>query len=338
MVADKLTYKINYKNRFMHIAFCLDNNYVQYCSVVIASIIYNNVDEEITFHLLSNDITDKNKLIIEKWLASYKNKSIFFYKIDNSKFIDFSIEESSYLNISTYYRLAMPYLLADIKKVLYLDCDIIVNQSLKDLWSIDISNYACAGVRDRINDSIRLYNRLNYAMSDGYVNAGVLLINLERWRYDDIFEKSINIVKTESNILKNHDQDLINKIYHGQIKMLPFKYNLLEYYLYTEDWLYMEKKYYPDLIKACKAPVIIHFCMPQKPWHIECINPYKELYYKYRKMTPWPKLKLIHKKEKLSKKQKLKLFLGKLGLYKVERKSTLRKDINVIEDQENILF
>lgn len=321
----------------MNIALCLDNNYIKYGAVVIASIIYNNLDVKITFHLLSNDITDENKQKIQGWLSSYKNKSVVFHKIDISTFKYFPIKDA-YINISTYFRLAMPSLLSDIKKVLYLDCDVIINHSLKDLWDVDISGYACAGVRDRINDSIRLYNRLNYPMSDGYVNAGVLLINLERWQQDNIFEKSISIARKESDKLKNHDQDLINKIYHGQIKMLPFKYNLLEYYLYTEDWLYMDRKYYPEIIEACKSPAIIHFCMPQKPWHYECINPYKELYYKYRAMTPWPELKLTHKVQHLSKKQKLKLFLERMGLYKVERKTTLRKDINVIEDSENILF
>lgn len=321
----------------MHIAFCLDDNYIKYCFVVIASIIYNNQNEAITFHLFSDGITDENKQKLQSWLSSYKNKSVVFHKIDISTFKYFPIKDA-YINISTYFRLAMPFLLSDIKKVLYLDCDVIVNQSLKDLWDVDISGYACAGVRDRINDSIRLYNRLNYPMSDGYVNAGVLLINLEKWRQDNIFEKSISIARKESDKLKNHDQDLINKIYHGQIKMLPFKYNLLEYYLYTEEWLYLDRKYYSEIIEACKSPAIIHFCMPQKPWHYECINPYKELYYKYRAMTPWPKLKLTHKVQHLSNKQKLKLFLERMGLYKVERKTTLRKDINVIEDSENVLF
>lgn len=321
----------------MNIAFCLDNNYVKYCSVVISSIIYNNQNESITFHLFSDGITDENKQKLQSWLSSYKNKSVVFHKIDISTFKYFPIKDA-YINISTYFRLAMPSLLPDIKKVLYLDCDVIVNKSLKDLWDVDISGYACAGVIDRINDSIRLYNRLHYPMSDGYVNAGVLLINLERWRQDNIFEKSISIARKESDKLKNHDQDLINKIYHGQIKMLPFKYNLLEYYLYTEDWLYMNRKYYPEIIEACKSPAIIHFCMPQKPWHYECINPYKELYYKYRAMTPWQEVKLTHKVQRLSNKQKLKLLMEKIGLYKVERKTTLRKDINIIEEPDNVLF
>lgn len=321
----------------IHIAFCLDNNYVSHCATVIASIINHNEKEEITFHLLSNYISEENTKQLLNWINSSNNKYIKIHTIDINQFKIFPIGES-YINIATYFRLLMPNILKNLDKVIYLDCDIIVNSSITDLWNTDINNYALAGVRDRINDSIRVYNRLNYPLSEGYVNAGVLLINLEKWRTNNIFEKALTIARNKPQILKNHDQDIINMFFYNSKKILDFKYNLLEYYLYTEDWLYLDRKYYPEIIEACKNPVIVHFCMPQKPWHIECINPYKELYYKYRKMTPWPELKLTHKKEKLSKKQKLKLALEKLGLYKVERKSTLRKDINVIEDSKNILF
>lgn len=321
----------------MEIAFCLDNNYIQYCATVIASILSNNPNERITFHVLSDNLTNENKSKVKNWLASYKNKFIVFYNINSQTFKGFPIE-NAYINITTYYRLLLPDILKDIDKVLYLDCDVIINSSLLELWNTDISNYAVAGVRDRINDNIRVYNRLRYNITYGYINAGVLLINLKRWREENVFAKALSIAIKNPAILKNHDQDIINILFYNSKKILDFKYNLLEYYLYTEDWLYLDRKYYPEIIEACKNPVIVHFCMPQKPWHIECINPYKELYYKYRKMTPWPELKLAHKKKRLSKKQKLKLILEKLGLYKVERKSTLRKDINVIEDPKNILF
>lgn len=321
----------------MEIAFCLDNNYIQYCATAIASILSNNQNEHITFHVLSNNLTNENKLEVRDWLTSYKNKFIFFHNINPQTFKSFPIE-NAYINITTYYRLLLPDILKDIDKVLYLDCDVIINSSLLELWNTDISNYAVAGIRDRINDNIRLYNRLRYNITYGYINAGVLLINLKKWREENVFAKALSIAIKSPAILKNHDQDIINILFYNSKKILDFKYNLLEYYLYTEDWLYLDRKYYPEIIEACKNPVIVHFCMPQKPWHIECINPYKELYYKYRKMTPWPELKLTHKKEKLSKKQKLKLTLEKLGLYKVERKSTLRRDINIIEDPNNILF
>lgn len=320
-----------------HIAFCLDNNYIKHCSSVIASIIYNNHNTPITFHLVSDFIDKNNIKVLSEWISQYKNKNIIYHEVKSELFKDFPIGDA-YINITTYYRLLLPDILKDISKVLYLDCDIIVNSSLTELLETNISDYSVAGVRDRINNNIRLYNRLRYDIKYGYINAGMLLINLKRWREKNIFKKALSIAKNNPSILKNHDQDIINMIFYDSKKILDFKYNLLEYYLYTEEWLYLDRKYYPKIIEACKNPVIVHFCMPQKPWHIECINPYKELYYKYREMTPWPELKLVHKKEKLSKKQKLKLALEKLGLYKVERKSTLRKDINNIEEPNNVLF
>ena len=321
----------------MHIVFCLDNNYVPYCATTIASIIANNQAEKVTFHLFVDGITDANRGMMQEWINGIEGKGIRFYDLSEADFKDFPVG-NAYVNLTTYFRLVIQDKLPDIDKVLYLDCDTIVNDSLSELWNTDMEGFAVAGVRDRVNDSIRLYNRLRYPMIDGYVNAGVLLINLKKWRECQVFDKAKELAKAMPEALKNHDQDIINVLYHGQILMLPFRYNLLEYYLYVEEWLYLDRKYYPEIIEACKNPTIIHFCMPQKPWHYECINPFKELYYKYRKMTPWPEVVLTHKTRKLSRKEKVKRLLGKLGLYHIERKPTLRKDIEVIEEKGNVLF
>ncbi len=319
----------------MHIALCFDDHYATYASATMASVMDNNKEEKICFHVITDSLSEENEQILTRWMSGTPN-SLKVYRVDGKLFDDFPID--GYINISTYFRLLLPQLLPDIDKVLYLDCDVAVCGSLQELWKTDLTDYALAGVRDRINDSIRLYNRLRYPLQDGYVNAGVLLINLKRWRGDRLFDAAKRLAEERRDALKNHDQDIINTLYHGQIKMLPFKYNLLEYYLYVEDWLHLDRKYYAEVIEACNNPVIVHFCMPVKPWHFECINPYQDLYLKYRAMTPWPDLPLTHRKQHHSKKDRLKLFLEKLGLYHVERKATLRKDINVIEDSSNILF
>lgn len=323
----------------MDIALCHDDNYASYSAVVIASIIDNNIDETIFFHLLHTNLSDEKCRMMKEWIESFADKHVCFYKMGKDLFKDFPIDENTYLDYGAYIRLYLGECLLHLDKVLYLDCDIIVNGSLSQLWNTDITHYAIAGVRDRINDYIRVYNRLDYPLDEGYINSGMMLVNLKKLRKDSFFSQARKMAIQKGNlVLKNHDQDLINAIYHGQILMLPFKYNLLEYYLYTEDWLYMDRKYYPEIIEACKNPVIVHFCMPQKPWHYECINPYRELYYKYRKMTPWPVVVLRHKSQKYSRKQYVKMILDKFGLYKMERKSTLRKDIDVLEDSQNILF
>lgn len=321
----------------MHIVFCLDNNYIPYCATTIASIIDTNQTEKITFHLFVDGIMDANRVMMQEWLGKQEGKDILFYELSEDDFKDFPVGEA-YINLTTYFRLVIQDKLPDIDKVIYLDCDTIVNGSLKELWNTEMGDYAVAGVRDRVNDCIRLYNRLRYPMHDGYVNAGVLLINLKKWRKFHVFDRAKEIAKAMPEALKNHDQDIINILFHDNILMLPFRYNLLEYYLYVEEWLYLDRKYYPEIIDACNNPAIIHFCMPQKPWHYECINPFKNLYYKYRKMTPWSEVELTHKIQKLSRKQKVKMLLCKLGLYHIESKPLLRHDVNIIEEQNNVLF
>lgn len=281
----------------IHIAFNLDNNYVTHCATVIASIIENNHNHcNISFHLISADLSNSNKSKLNQWINEKKELyHIYFYDIDQAIFDNFPLGQT-YLNITCYYRLLIPTLLTEINKAIYLDCDTIVLGSLEGLWNTNIENKTWAGVRDRINDYIRVYNRLDYPLAYGYFNDGVMLLNLDEMRKVDMLSISKDIASNIPLALKNHEQDILNKIFYKNKQALDFKYNLLEYYLYTEDWLYLDRKYYPEIVEACKNPVIVHFCMPQKPWHIECINPYKELYYKYRKMTPWPELKLTHKK------------------------------------------
>lgn len=322
----------------MHIAFCCDSGYLPHCATVIASIIDNNIGQDLNFHIVGTDLSKRDTEKIKKWGIGYgEHITINIHIIDEDLFRDFPVGEA-YVNISTYFRLYLPDLLVELDKVLYLDCDIIVNGSLQDLWNTELGDKTIAGVLDRHSGSIRLYNRLEYPLEYGYINAGVLLINLKRWREDDIFKKALSLAIQKPERLKNHDQDILNILYFDKKEILDFRYNLLEYYLYVEDWLYMDRKFYPQIIEACKNPVIIHFCMPIKPWHYECINPFKALYHKYRAMTPWPELKLTHRKEKLTKKLKLKRLLGRLGLYHIESKATLRENVNMIEDPDNLLF
>lgn len=195
----------------IHIALCFNETYTQYATTVVASVIANNITENIRFHLLVDNIAPYNEKEISKWIEGRAQKKVTFYHIDKNEFDIFPLGEA-YINISTYFRLVMPKLLDGIDKVLYLDCDVIVNSSLKELWDTDIENYALAGVRDRINDYVRVYNRLGYPMQDGYVNAGVLLINLKRWREDDIYVKAAEIASRMPKRLLNHDQDIINLV------------------------------------------------------------------------------------------------------------------------------
>ena len=117
----------------MDIALCHDNNYAPYSTVVIASILDHNENAEITFHLLHTDLTAERCAIIKSWVESFKGKKVCFYQMKKESFADFPIDEHTYLDYGAYIRLYLGECLNQIDKVLYLDCDVIVNGSLCEL-------------------------------------------------------------------------------------------------------------------------------------------------------------------------------------------------------------
>lgn len=92
-----------------------------------------------------------------------KDKQIeTFTKISNSRY-----------PIQVFYRLLIGELLPEtVERVLYLDGAIIVRKSLRNLWPFDLENVDVGAVPDAMSVMLSYYNRLQYSMKKGYVNAG----------------------------------------------------------------------------------------------------------------------------------------------------------------------
>ena len=298
----------------MNISFSIDNNYVPYCLITICSICENNKNEEINFFILNRDISNNNKQLINDFVSKYNcNVTFLEIKIDliNTFPINTQYQTNKYISIETYFRLFLTELLpAEIEKIIYLDSDIIVCNSLKELWDTDISNVALAAVKDNEYYSVADYNRLRYEPKYGYFNAGVLLINLKYWREHQSYNKFMNYIRDNPERLKKHDQDVLNFIFYNEKKWLPLRYNLLVGFVCKElPFPYLE---WDDIYEAQKNPCIIHYSDKIKPWFMDCLHPYKSLFYKYQKLTPFADMPLI--KTKLTKKQQLKHILAKVHL------------------------
>ena len=125
----------------INVCLACDNNYAKYAGVVIASILVNaNHDDELVFYILDGGIEQDNKEKILS-LKSIKDCKINFVEIDNNLFRDYmSVKTHEYISLATYYRLKLPSMLSDIKRVIYFDCDVVVNSSLKSLFNKDITS------------------------------------------------------------------------------------------------------------------------------------------------------------------------------------------------------
>ena len=185
---------------------------------------------------------------------------------------------------------------------------------MTELWNIDISNYAIAGVLDTMTSDYRTYNRLKYKPEYNYINAGVLLINLDVWRKNNYIRKFMNVIENTPEILKFHDQDVINIVFFDKKLILPFRFNYHEGLTHKD--LCILYTYWDEILKTETNPLIIHFSTSIKPWMKNCFNPYISEFFFYKNITPFKNTKL--KKYKINFKEKckriLKLIFSKIKL------------------------
>lgn len=210
---------------------------------------------------------------------------------DFVKKIPFTNDEMSQgLTITTFYRLFLTEVLPEnVHKIIYLDVDMIVRKSLQPLWDIDMAGYAIAGVPDMDEYEHVQSKRLPYPMETGYLNAGMLIINIDYWREHDMFPIFMEFIKDKKSILLANDQDTLNCLFFDKKKRLSAKWN------FQNGFLYHHKKFLNTLktdIESVKTnPAIIHYT-GIKPWAINCNNPQRYAWHYYQNLSLWKDFQL----------------------------------------------
>lgn len=280
----------------LNVLFASDDNYVPFLLISIVSLLENeNNFENINIFILDDGISKEHKGEIVNLVKRYFAQ-ITFIKTKDIKKMDFnvlSLERNYNLkSFTTYSRLFISHLLPeDVDKILYLDCDSIILGSFKDLWVEDISNYYCAGILDCINTAVK--ESLGIPKDDIYINAGVLLINLKKWRDDNVEDKFVNFLIKNQNRFYQHDQGVINLVFKNKIKIVEPKYNLQVYfqlldYDLAKKFACIETEYYTKEIvfNSQKNPIFLHFCGENyfRPWY-NCNHPYFSDFKKYSQLV-----------------------------------------------------
>lgn len=292
------------KNNELSIIYSSDNNYCVYMSTSIISLLENNKEfKYINIYVIENKISDENKEKLEMIVRLYQRNIIFIDFEKYKKYLNLNMQWQ--ISISSYARLFVASMLpSNIDKVLYFDCDTLIVDSLNELWNQDINDFYIAGVCDTVPSNIKQAIGLNN--KDFYINAGMLLINLKKWREDNLEKNLLNFIDNHNGNVIHHDQGVINGVIKNK-KILPLKYNLMTSYLMmsrddiikfykVEDPFYSKEQ----IDEAIKNPVYIHYTpgFTTRPWVKGCKHPYVDLYWKYLKLTPWKDFKPIKNNEK----------------------------------------
>lgn len=265
----------------MNIALCTDDNYVAPCLVTIISLLENNKDEDCVIYVLTEGLSKSN---IEQfnYLSIKYNNEVSIKKISTDCFSSLNVTDR--FPKSVYFRFLLPELLPDSKKALYLDCDVMVRNSLAELYSTDISEYACAAVEDQRGDDVSVHNHI--FMYSKYFNSGVLLMNLEYWRKNNISENLKNYIKAYPERCWFPDQDALNVVLENKVLFLDYKYNVQGEMLGNRFYFKLSALKWAEVDRATKNPYIVHFTDIDKPWYKECKHPFKEEYIKYARLCP----------------------------------------------------
>lgn len=279
------------------VVFAADNNYAPMLASTLESLV-SHADKEKYFDLivLHRDITSQNQDFLAHSVHKHPYANIRFYNV--SHLVDgYQLSTNNqHISVETYYRFLIQEVLPFYKKILYLDCDLIVENDVSELYSTQLGSTLIGAVYDLdflgnyhmkdgkrkkyAKDVLHLHNPL------GYFQAGVLVMNLEELRKLHTVEEWLTIAQNPSYIY--NDQDILNMECEGRVTYLDPSWNVMHDCAgrVAGVFAYAPRDIYRSYLNARSHPRIVHFAGFDKPW----VNPwcdYAPLYWKYAQRTPF---------------------------------------------------
>lgn len=268
----------------IHIACNIDHNYVRHCAVTLVSLFENNRKEEFTAHIVGRGLEDADRRDLRGLAARY-GQHILFHEPSEHLLDGFTIRAThGRLSTAAYYRCFLPDILpAEVDRVLYLDCDIVVRDSIAPLWDTPLDDRtAVAAVEDMGCGEAARYGVLHYPQEDSYFNSGVLLVNLTYWREHGVAQECMDYYRRYPERIIFNDQDLLNGVLHDRKRMVDVRWNVQDgFYRVSADAAWRREH-----AAALRHPVVLHFTN-RKPWNYDSQHPLRGEYFKYWDLTPW---------------------------------------------------
>lgn len=266
------------KKPIIPIFFAADDNYLPFLAVTLQSL-EQNADTNYYYDIKimnADNISVENKF---KILAEFEKDNFDIEFVDVTPYIEnfaSKLHTRDYYSKTTYYRLLIPNMYPQYDKALYLDADIAINDSISNLFNIDIGDNYVGAIPDQsvlyMSDEFKDYveNRIGVDSYKHYFNAGILVMNLKKLReigFEDVFIKLISAVKFDVA----QDQDYLNVICKGHVKFIE------------ETWNSMPL---PVDINRPNKPSLIHYNLSFKPWHLDDLI-YEEFFWNYARKTSY---------------------------------------------------
>lgn len=282
----------------MKVMYTCDNNYVWLMGISTISLFENNKGiENLKVYLLGEKISQENKDELKKIGDRYGRE---VEVIDVPKLNIPSSLVSARWPLSAFTRLFSGVILPrDVDRILYLDCDTIITGDISELESVQFNGNIARGVKDCISGTYK--KNVGLDADSPYINAGVILFDMNALREVDINEKIEAYMNKYEKIINYADQDILNGMFKGNIGELNPKFNVMTIdivHTYEEiQKLRRPTNFYSqkELYQARTCPVIIHYTTNMRvvrPWFENTNHPCAEEFRKYLIISPWNRMEL----------------------------------------------
>lgn len=261
-----------------------DEAYAPHLGVMFSSLLANaRAPERLHLYVIDGGIMESTQQLLQA-VAQGHGAQLEFFTLRSNLYDSYPLVKS--LTPPAYYRLSIPELFPlDVKKALYLDCDLIVRADIQEVWDVPVTGFALAAVENISNSTYRRSG----VPQDEYFNSGVMLLNLEEWRSADLATR-VRAQIAGPKPTTDNDQCALNIVLHRQWKRLPLTWNFQSGMYRPHEQL--AKYTETEVRQALQRPAIIHFVGWSKPWKYLCYHPLRQEYLRYREKTPWAHLPL----------------------------------------------
>ncbi len=265
-----------------------------------------NADSQIQLFVLDGGISEKNWIGLRETLA---NEPLELNVIKPDKSLVKDLKVSHHISHTAYFRLLAAELLPDtIDRAIYLDSDLLIKDDIGHLWSLPLNDAFCLAAVDiacpyidarlgsgnfRLSSPylatccpIRNYRQLGIDGSLEYFNSGVMVINLDRWREENVAERLLRCLHDNRKHVWCWDQYALNSVFAGQWEQFSPRWNQG-----AHTFEYPSAAYAPidpaRWTEMKENPAIVHFTTEFKPWHPHSDHPRSELFFDGLAGTAW---------------------------------------------------
>ena len=240
-----------------------DSNYMEFTKVAIYSAIENKCPKsQYNFHIMTMELTPNDITELKKFETDDVKISVL-----EQEEIDLFYIRDTHVSKTALLKYYIPKVLNNLDKVLYIDTDVLVLQDLNKIFATDITDVYLAAVKDPswFFENMHVVE-LDLDYRGFYFNSGVMLMNLDKMRKDNMIAKLEEY--TNNHYRTYMDQDALNVLVKNDVKLLDVEANTMNFFFEHNDLKVLADFYERDWSSfedVFSNATIIHFASNKKP-------------------------------------------------------------------------